>query len=381
MTKILMDLCLEEDLPEPITAVGINGEVEGIAHCLVTAGVETSYDDVMGVTATALRTHFFRPRDNPGMPIGPVEGEPHKLWAPRYAWTSLRHNNYGQCESAAFYYGGEVRPVDDLNAVDTWRLIRYELDAGHPVVAYGLTEGLVPTLIVGYRLEKGPLRQILYVLTAAGRVDVDVTGLKRESEGRFPRELLLVRPGPCVHWRGTDETRRLDALRWAYSHARNGRELVYESSRFYATGPAAFDAFAEFLRDLLPAELDAPISSTVEEAPVQLALFCRAIIESWASARGAAQAYFNQWSDRLRSEDRNLEGLEAGAQSLVDLADSHGRCLATLEGLLSELPSAPGPAGASICDGALRERLALGIEEARAQELKSVQSLGRLLGL
>ena len=380
--QILAQTHLDLDLTH-IEALGINGEVAAIAACERLAGHEAPFEEVMGITATAFRTHFFRPRDNPGMPIGPLPQEPDGLWAPRYAPTCLRHNNYGHCESAAFYYGGEVRPVEGLGALATWRLIRFELDAGHPVLAYGFSAPEAPDLIVGYRLEKAPLGQFVTVLTRRGTIEVNLTSRDaKDGEGLYPRELLLVRPGSIAEWRGSDDARRIDALRWAHAHTRTGRELIYESSRFYATGPKAYEAFVEFLRVLLPDELNAPISTPIEETPAALARFCLAVLDEWGRARAAAAAYLKAWADDLEQAPRTPEGLAAGPEGLRALSTRYEACARALSTMAASIPTEPAAAqGAAIADGAFRERLALGLERARDLELNAAAELASVLGL
>ncbi len=366
------------DLAEPILPLGINGEVAGLAACLRHAGVETSFEELMGVTATAFRTHFFRPRDNPGMPIGPVADNPGALWSPRFAWSSLRHNNYGQAESAAFYYGGEVRPIDGLDALETWRLLRFELDAGRPIIAYGLGDPIAPDLIIGYRLEKGPLRQIIVVQARQGQVEFDLTGRKPADEGPYPRELLVVRPGAVVDYRGSDDARRVDALRWAANHTSTRRELVYESERFYATGPFAFEALCEFLRDLAPDELANPIEGDPGDIAATLTRFCAATLREWITARWAASAYLKGWSRALSRASRSPEGIAATPDGLDALADLY-RASALALAVASLQAPVLDDSGAAMADADAREGLAKAVEAALIVERRALDLLCALI--
>jgi hypothetical protein len=221
--------------------LGINAEVDLMGQCL---GVP--YAELMGVTGTAFRTHFFAPEMNPGLDD-----------APAWSWSSLRHNNYGQYESAAYYYGGQVFSVEHRNAVQNWKLLRFELDAGRPVILYGVAREPVPVLVVGYSLHRGPLRQSLLL---AGADPIDVTGGVLDTV-----ELVLVRPGETPPHRGSDESRRVDVMGWAVGHVRANREMIYETSRFYAAGASALRQSARFLREASTAEELAFLTCFVEE--------------------------------------------------------------------------------------------------------------------
>lgn len=203
--------------------LGINAEVAYMAQCLGQDRV-----DVMGVTGTAFRAHFFAPELNPGM------ADP-----PPWAWSSLRYNNYGHHESAAYYFGGEVIPVLDRTAVQNWKLLRFEIDAGRPAIVYGLDPHPArPVLVVGYALHKAPLAQFLTLVD--GR-EIEVTG-----DVLGATEIILVRQGAQVPYRPSDEERRADMFRWVAGHVRTSKELIYETSRFYATGASALEKAAAF---------------------------------------------------------------------------------------------------------------------------------------
>lgn len=238
--------------------LGVNAEVGYIAQCYGIDPVE-----LMGVTGTAFRAHFFVPELNPGFDD-----------APPWTWSSLRHNNYGHCESAAYYYGGEVISVTDRNAVQNWKLLRFEIDAGRPAIVYGLIrsrpapgDAVLSALVTGYRLEN-PLAQFL---TLADGDELEVTG-----EALGSAEIVLVRPGPTVSYRSTDAQRRADVFAWAAGHLRAPKELVYETSRFYACGASALRRASAFL-----------LSEPTDEALV----FGRAFVEELLRAREAGLIY------------------------------------------------------------------------------------------
>lgn len=357
----------------PCAFDGLHGELEGLARMMAAAGVDTSFEGLMGVTGSALRTHFYFPEDNPGLRLGPDPDDPEAPWGPRYAWASLRHNNYGHLEAAAYFHGGEVRPVEGLGAVDTWKLLRFEIDAGRPVLAYGLGARLEPQLVTGYRLEKAPMRQLLTVTSRAGApVEVDITGRKPEQPGAFPREMILFRPGQQAPYRTSDQERLLDVLRWALGHARARRELVYEESRFFATGQRAFEVFARFVRELLPEELASPVEVAPEEAAAEVTAFCRAVLTDWSRARLAAATFLDAWAEPMAE----VEGLPGGPEALRALADGQraaGSALAALGATLE-------PSDALV-DPQAREHLAAGLDAALERERQLVAGLGRALGL
>jgi hypothetical protein len=265
-----------------VPGMGINAEVAYMALCF---GVDPV--DAAGVTGTAFRTHFFTPAVNVGMED-----------APPWTWSSLRHNNYGHHESAAYYYGGEVIPVLDRNAVQNWKLLRFEIDAGRPAIVFGLTEPVDrPVLVTGYCLHNAPLRQ---VLTLADGAEVEVTGEILKTV-----EIILVRRGSQVPYRPSDEARRADVLKWAARHAMGTHELVYETSRFYATGASALEHAATFVRSVPEPDGSA---------------FAAVFVEETLRARKAASAFLDLHvsGDVGRAVGGELAELAGASRSLSD---------------------------------------------------------------
>lgn len=365
-------------LGAPIATLGLHGEVEAISCCLRHAGIDAPIDEVMGVTASAFRTHFFRPDDNPGMHVGPNPDDPNAIWGPRYAWTSLQHNNYGHVESASHFFNAEIRDVRDLDPLTTWKLLRFELDDERPLFAVFGDDPLKVELVVGYRLEKSPLRQWVLVQGEDGLKRVDLTGRdprKRPDGLPWPHTIWLVRPAAAKPYRSSDDTQRVAALRWSLAHARKRRELVYESSRFYAVGLRAFTAFAEFLTDLVPQELAEPIEQSAEEAAEDIDRYCLETLRAWRDARVMAARYLTRWSQSLRDDPRQVEGL--GDDPALALEPLPPRYQATADRLAQLVEAFEGkPLSA---DRDARAALALGLREAQALEEAAVTALAHAL--
>lgn len=374
-------------------AWGIHAELQGIAACLQAGGVETTFQELMVVTGTAFRTHAFAIDDNPGMRLGPDPSDPNAIWAPRYTWTSLRHNNYGHVESAAFYYGGEVHEVTGIDVLKFWQVVRFEVDAGRPLVLYGHRPHRAE-LIVGYRLERSPLRQVVHlqgedglmslelpppseydrargkieVLTTDGAIHVPRAYRDNLARPIMPGEhLLLVRPGPRVDYRGSDADRIRDAMRWGVEHGSNRKELVHETSRFYATGLRAMEVWATFLEEGVPQELASP-SSTAPDPLGDVALHTTVTAREWARARTSAAIWL-----RARGEVV-LQSPTAHA-----IADAYERAATALTGVLELFDGSDEVQRAAIRDDGLRRLAATRVREAAAAEREALRLLADAL--
>jgi hypothetical protein len=360
---------------------GLLGELDLMAVCMEHHGLSTSFDALVGVGGAGLRSHFFRPRDNPGTLDRPEEGRRDSFWSPRYAWTSLRHGNYGHTEAVAYFYGAEIKPLDLNDPLQNWKLLRYELEAGRPVIAYGLVEPGVPELIIGFRLTKAPLQQVLYVLSRARPqevVEVDIRGRKvlQGPEAIYPNEIILVRPGQVAPWRGTDGARFADMLRWSLGHQHSDRELVYETSRFYATGLEAYAAFAEFLRDRVPEELADPIVVDAQRTPHELGRFAWAVVQHWRRARVAFASFARGAADHLEAQQEPLGDLAGGLAELRALADASQAAAEALDPVIEALR---GDFAAVIVQEGVRELAARGLEDAQEAQREVARLLKGLV--
>lgn len=360
---------------EPCRWIGLHAEIDAIGACLRYAGFDASFTRLMGMTASALRTHFFRLQENPGLRLGPDPENPEALWGPRFGWSSLQHNNYGHFESIGHFFGADIRQVDGLDAVSTWKLLRFELDANRPVIASLHGDPLQMDIITGYRLQKAPLGQILHVVTPNGPIEIDITARKPEQEGAFPRSLILVRPESLAPHRASDDALQMGALRWALGHGRTRRELVYETQRFYATGEHAFEAFALFLRHDAQQELEEPIEADKDQIAALLPIFCRLLTDQWARARRQAALYFQAWSDDLRQSGREIEGFPDAANALGSLPEFYNKTAQALEEALAMM----GSNGLDLSDANLRNKLADAIGTARQHELRTLEALAAVL--
>ena len=368
----------DDDQPTPLRW-GVHGEVEAIAEALLAEGVETSFEELMGITGTAFRTHFFRLSDNPGMRLGPDPENPNVIWGPRYAWTSLRHNNFGHFESASYFYGGDMVIREGLPWDSLWKLIRFELDAGRPLALYNLPgqSPWRPILVRRYALSSSPLS-----LSLPG-LDPEMVFTPRDGT---PTNLgaLLVRHGDLKPYRPSDNVRKREVLRWALRHGVSRRELVYESERFYAVGVAAFDALAEFLTEGAAAELADPVQQTSDEAALDIGRFLAALTEQWTEARGCAAVFCRAWADQLDEAPADPDDPPMPSpEQLRLLADDAARVSEELKRLADDF--APALHDADFASALARDpdrlkRSAQIVTAAQALERVTLQRLAEALG-
>ncbi len=306
----------------PTSMVGLLGELDLISVCMGKLDIEASPEELMLVSGAGFRTHFFRPKDNPGTIERPDPERHNMIWAPRYAWSSMRYCNYGHHEAVAYFYGLELKEYQLARALKVWQLIRFELDEGRPLICYGLVQSETPELIVGYTLDKGPIKQSITVLTSASEtpVEIDITGreILQGKGARYPNEVILVRPDTVAPWRPTDEVRLADMFRWAEGHLRSHRELVYESSRFYATGPWAFEALAEFFLERVPEELEDPLVMPAADSARDMGKLAQATVSQWQSAARGVAVACQKVADKL--ETPTLAEFAGGSAELSGIA-------------------------------------------------------------
>jgi len=379
-------------LPRP-DAWGIAAELQGIAACYVAAGVATSFEELMVVTGTAFRAHVFSIKLNPGLRLRPDPEQPNAMWSARYLWSSLQHNNYGHTEATAYYLGGEVRDAVGMDVLEFWKVVRFEVDAGRPLVLYGGRAAHRADLIVGYRLERDPMRQVIYLQgdgeviplelpaptlqvskgAPAARVIADgAITLPRPESDRPQRppmpgeQLFLVRPGPLQAYRSSDAERIRDVLRWAVEHGHHRKELIYETSRFYATGLQAFEAWASFLTEGIEEELASP-TSDADDPVADLALHTAITAQEWSRARRVAATWLRAHAGEALPT--------AVTRPTADAYDRVADALEYVRGIFAPVDDAPEAARAAVRSRELRAHAATKIRKAAEAEHEALALL------
>lgn len=249
---------------EPL-APGIVGLVQAVAHL---AGEDA--DELVGISSAAFCNYAFDPSYNQHEDT-PREYSPH----------ALLFSNYGPWPSIEYYAAREVREVTALPAVDTLKVVVFEIDNERPIVT--LTPSLEPAIVTGYRV--GVDERV--VITTHGEVEVRDDRRLQGDEDIFRNWLLLVRPGGVQEWAAPRVRQQINVLRWAVEHGSSPKEFFQETTENYAPGLQG----VRRLRAFLDTVADAAAAHFAEQHVAMLAeqRRCAAVcVRRWASNIAAA---------------------------------------------------------------------------------------------
>lgn len=307
------------ELNHPPLGPGLPGLVQGVAQ-LMAADV----DELLGISSAAFCTYMFDPAVNTHEP------EPREY----SAYASL-FSNYGPWESISYYTGWEILEVSALSAVETLKIVAFEINAGRPMVT--LTPDLDPTLVTGYRI--GVDERV--VVTQAGEVVVRDDSRLQGDEQLFRNWLLLVRPGEQPEWAASQVRQQIDLLRWVVQHARNDQEFFQETSENYAPGLRGLRRFRAFLDGLTDPAGVAHAERTVRglhlaraAAASCLSRWAEPIAESMASAE--ARAHIEDAAGHYRDVAQALGGSATFVDAMDVVLEAEERAIAALGQLSSE---------------------------------------------
>ena len=275
-------------------------------------------DEFLAISAVAFKNYVYEPEYN-------------ELSHRPRAYSKLGEFvcNYGPFESISYYTGWDVKEFDGVSTEDFWKLVRFEIASGRPVVSLSLGGPLEPVLVVGYDFE--PRKQTLDVVRP-GKPEastVDVTGMtdfQPEAES-FTNWLLIARPSESPEWASSHTRQRLRVLRWAARHAKNRKEFSQETRENYAPGLRGFESFLDQLDRLGDEDVDR------WDADDPVTGFVRGHVEGLSLARRAASRRLPIWSaDLLSDSELEIEARKEVEEELERAAD----CYETVSEKLSE---------------------------------------------
>ena len=216
---------------------GLVGLVEAVGAAMAHQGAAVDVAELVTISSAAFSNYVFEPLFNQH------EEEPRA-----FSELGEMFSNYGPWGAISQYTGWQVREVSDLPPAELIKLAAFELSQGRPFVT--LDEALAPTLVSGYEVGIATKR----LTDVAGRTwDLEAETLQGESEV-FSNWLLLVRPGEREEWMRSTARQRVDVLRWAAEHGRNGKEFFQETRENYAPGLLGIARFRAFLEGLTDPE-------------------------------------------------------------------------------------------------------------------------------
>lgn len=241
---------------------GLVGLVQGVAQLM-----DEDPDELLAISSAAFCNYVFDPGVNQ-----------HEDERREFSAVAALFSNYGPWESIAYYTGWEILEVNALSAVETLKVVVFELEHDRPMLT--LTPDLEPAVVIGHeisvdqRLVKTSLGQL------ACRDDIRLQG----DHEVFRNWLLLVRPGESPDWAATKTRQRINVVRWAVEHAGNTKEFFQETRENYVPGLLGFSRFREFLTGL------------TDPAGVE---YAERYIRALHAARSAAATALVRWADPI----------------------------------------------------------------------------------
>lgn len=303
------------DLDAGITTGGFTGMLEGLSLILGLEYGDEAPDlrEMLCVSGVAFKNYVFEPEFNQFE--DPV---------PEFSKEASFVCNYGPFESLAYYTGYDIKEFNGISRDDFWKLLRFELASGRPVVTMGLKGPLQPALVTGYdESDRSPIATVARARSSESE-DVDLTGeryMQGENES-FRNWLVIARPGEQSEWTPSANRQRLRVLRWADTHAERPKEFSQETRENYAPGLSGFNSFQNFLERHESADFDATemvdcVVTHVEELGV---------------GRRAAATRLPRWAEELvADEDISIDDPDAIIDQFSDLAGEYAGVAEPLE--------------------------------------------------
>jgi hypothetical protein len=307
------------DVSSPPSDGGLVGVIEAV-HAALDAEMDDapSAQELLCMSGVAFKNYVFEPEFN-------------QFEDPVRAFSSEAHFvcNYGPFESLAYFTGYDIKEFNGISRDDFWKLLRFELASGRPVVSMGMKGALQPLVVTGYdESDKVPKVTVRRARSQTPE-DVDLTGEAemQADHPSFSNWLVIVRTGEAAEWTPSANRQRLRVLRWAESHAQRPKEFSQETRENYAPGLGGFDAFQRFL--------EAHDAEDFVDEPLHDYLLTH--IEELARGRRAAATRLPRWGEELRGdEDIALANADAIVAAFSTLAGSYADVAEPLETWLDE---------------------------------------------
>lgn len=312
-----MQLPKQVDVPVEVGALesGLTGLVQAVAISAASQGAKPDVDEWLVASSAAFSTYVYDPALNMY-----AEGA-------EFSRDGDFFSNYGALEALGYFSGWYGKDVNGATDEDFWKLIRFELASGRPLVSVGFgTDDVV--VLTGYREGKGA--RVVTVSNGRSSHEFDLMSGRPQGESEnFVNYVVAVRPGD----RGLLALERQAAgvLQWAVRHAFAGKEFLHETRENYAPG---------LLGGVRVAGLN------LEEAAV--ALWFEKHAEARKISRGAAAQVLGRWETWLeldglgqvasafREASESLDGTQAGyAQALAH----ERRAFEAMRALVEHLPT------------------------------------------
>lgn len=224
-------------------------------------------DELVAISSAAFCSYVYDPRYNQ-----------HEDTLRAYSPYALLFSNYGPWASIGNYTGRDIREVSALSAVETLKVVMFEIEHGRPLVT--LTSDLEPAVVTGYRI--GVEERTL--ITSHGAVELrDDHRLQGASEV-FVNWLMLLRPGEARDWATPKVRQRVNVLRWAVEHGHNPKEFFQETRENYAPGLVGLQRLRASLE-----QINDPADAAFAERNVRML----------AEQRGCAAVATRRWADDI----------------------------------------------------------------------------------
>ncbi len=203
-----------------VQAVGVSAEAQGAAVDL---------DEWLCASSAALMTYAFDPKLNR-----------HEATDRYFSEDGEWFSNYGVLESLGYFSGWHARDLNGPSTEDLWKLVRYELALGRPLVSRGFG-GRGVVILTGYRDLPG-----VHEVTVTDGATTWTFDLRNPPQGDsevFVNYIITIRQGDLGL---TGRSRQIEGvLRWTIDHGFGSKEFFHETRENYVPGLAGTEVIAQ----------------------------------------------------------------------------------------------------------------------------------------
>lgn len=213
---------IQLEVVAPPILPGAVGLVQAVGVSAAAQGADVDLDEWLCVSSSALMTYAFDPKLNR-----------HEASDRHFSADGEWFSNYGVLESLGYFSGWHARDLNGPSTEDLWKLVRYELALGRPLVSQGFGgKGVV--LLTGYRDLPG-----VHEVTVTDGSTTWTFNLQNPPQGDsevFVNYIITVRQGePGL----TSRSRQIEGvLRWTIDHGFGSKEFFHETRENYVPGLA-----------------------------------------------------------------------------------------------------------------------------------------------